>query len=305
MSSGALVAYKPEVTGVTEIVGKVSCEDFDVSRLVLSDLIKKTYTTPDGTGDYQQIDIRYKYSDGVDRKLMIELPEVKCDGIRSNDKWKAKQVKLFIDEKQDWGKTVVKCITDIQNALVEKILPIKGQCGLRNMQKSIPFLTGFKDYIYRPSDKKTGDRIEGRNPSLFVKLDQSYNRTTFTAINEQVLPWDTLKGVNMLLVPMLHVSHLYIGGGKAAVQIKLASATVISVEEASNAAMQKDTIAKYSSDAEAIAKLEAQLAALKAKAGSGPPKVLNEISPDKKSSTDLVNDILKSGEGEEQVETIQ
>jgi hypothetical protein len=86
----------------------------------------------------------------------------------------------------------------------------------------------FKEPIY--FKREGGKIIEGRNPSMWVKLNHyRNNKTLFTDLEGNPIDWSLLRDVDVKLVPLWHIEKIYIGGGKASLQIKLASAVVIDI----------------------------------------------------------------------------
>ena len=105
----------------------------------------------------------------------------------------------------------------------------------------------FKNPIYRPRDEVTGDYIQGRAPSLFLKLfsrgkEPYVEQTLFTDPKGVPIPWTLLRNVEMKFIPLIHVKRIYVGGGKASLQMEVVSAVVTSIRARNTATRQTDLI---------------------------------------------------------------
>jgi len=124
---------------------------------------------------------------------------------------------------------------------------MKVQVGLRHFNMEAAEATGLKRPIYRPYDKVTGDPIQGRAPSMFLKLFRRgkapfAEETLFTGLDEKPIPWTLLQNVEMRFIPLIHVKRIYVGGGKASIQMEVVSAVVTSIRARGSATRQTGTI---------------------------------------------------------------
>ena len=124
---------------------------------------------------------------------------------------------------------------------------VKGVVKLFTFDPKNPEATGLKNPVYRARDSITGEIAQGRAPSMFLKLfkrgkDAMAEETLFTGLDGKPIPWALLKGVEMKFIPLIHVKRLYIGGGKASIQMEVVSAVVTSVRARNTATKQIDTI---------------------------------------------------------------
>ena len=133
---------------------------------------------------------------------------------------------------------------------------------------------GLKSPVHRQKDPTTGDVIEGRAPSMFVKLFEFtkppyVNRTQFTGLDGVAIDWDDLglKGQREVkFIPILHVRNLFVGSnGKVTIRMCMTSALVVENSEMDGEVVQSDTAANYKQqNPEAIDRYLAQRAKLEA-----------------------------------------
>ena len=94
--------------------------------------------------------------------------------------------------------------------------------------------TGFKFPIVYPRDADTCEIIEGASPMQWINLIGSGKyKTKFTfpgAKKDEVIDWNVLVGSKFKFIPCFQYSHIYIGGGKMSMQIKLSSCVVTDIE---------------------------------------------------------------------------
>lgn len=126
---------------------------------------------------------------------------------------------------------------------------MKGTVKLYNFNAQMAEATGLKNPVYRPRDDVTGEPIQGRAPSMFLKL---FNRgkppmveqTLFTDLEGKPIPWALLKGVEMKFIPLIHIRRIYVGGGKASIQMDVVSAIVTSIRARNTTTKQLGTIGR-------------------------------------------------------------
>jgi hypothetical protein len=144
----------------------------------------------------------------------------------------------------------------------------KVQVNLRHFNPDQAEATGLKRPLYRPYDKVTGEPIQGRAPSMFLKLFSRgkapyAEQTLFTDIKGKPIPWTLLQNVNMKFIPLIHVKRIYIGGGKASIQMEVVSAIVTSVSARGSTSRQTETLEKLQNECPHLADtVEAQVAKL-------------------------------------------
>lgn len=124
---------------------------------------------------------------------------------------------------------------------------MKGAVKLYNFNAQMAEATGLKSPIYRARDEMTGEIVQGRAPSIFLKLfsrgkEPFVEQTLFTDLDGKPIPWALLKNVEMKFIPLLHIKRIYIGGGKASIQMEVVSAIVTSVRARNTATQQTTTL---------------------------------------------------------------
>lgn len=144
------------------------------------------------------------------------------------------------------------------NKFIESIGQLHGACGyilhqmkgavkLYNFNKDMAEATGLKNPIYRARDEMTGEIIQGRAPSMFLKLfsrgkPPMVEQTLFTDLNEKPIPWNLLQGVELKFIPLIHIKRIYVGGGKASIQMEVVSAIVTSIHARNTTTRQMTTL---------------------------------------------------------------
>lgn len=145
---------------------------------------------------------------------------------------------------------------------------MKGQVKLPHFKAEDPEATGLKNPIYYPRDELSGEIIQGRAPSMFFKLftrgkAPQIDQTLFTDVNGKPIPWSLLSGVEMKFIPLLHIKRLYIGGGKASIQMEMVSAIVTSIRSRNSTTRQLATIQRLHAERPELSDMvSAQLAKL-------------------------------------------
>lgn len=121
----------------------------------------------------------------------------------------------------------------------------------------------FKFPVYWPRDEVTGEVVAGKNPNIWVKLREKYNKTLFTDLNGNPVEWSLLEGAEVTMVPLYHFEKVYVGS-KASMQVYLASAIIIKIKKIGSETRQMSTIdrlkQKYGAAAE---ELESQIAEMR------------------------------------------
>jgi len=125
----------------------------------------------------------------------------------------------------------------------------KGQVKLYNFTPNMAEATGLKSPIYIARDEMTGEIIQGKAASMFLKLfsrgkPPMVEQTLFTDPSEEKIPWHLLNTVEMKFIPLIHVKRIYIGGGKASIQMEIISAIVTNITPKNTTTKQLSTINK-------------------------------------------------------------
>ncbi len=214
-------------------------------------------TIQNTTNKYYEIPLKYNY--GTVEKPMIneffiEGPELSSPGGVANypqngkDSWGIMAVLPV--SKDQIIKEFADCIAKVYVTAGIHLSKVQGKVGIPEFDVERPSATGFKNPVYYSRDKTTGKIIQGRDPSLFIKLinfgkGAFQTKTLFTQIDvEKSIDWELVQSVEMKFIPLLHVEKIYIGGGKASLQMKMKSAIVTSVRPINSSSSQTKTAKK-------------------------------------------------------------
>jgi hypothetical protein len=138
-------------------------------------------------------------------------------------------------------------VTQIHGGCAYILSQMKGAVKLYNFNAQMAEATGLKNPIYRARDEVTGEVIQGRAPSMFLKLFSRgkapmVEQTLFTGLDGKPIPWALMAGVEMKFIPLIHVKRIYVGGGKASIQMEVVSAIVTSIRARNTTTRQLGTI---------------------------------------------------------------
>lgn len=253
----------------------VTSTDFKPSFLRGSEPDAKNIPNQPGQS-YSEIKLSYNY--GTEEQPIItgcyfELPEIECNGIVTREDQKtgkngpytkvsSSQMIRFNLQNEEVRECLEK-FDQLHSRASHIIGKYKGKLKMHDFDPERPG-SSFKNPIYYARDENTGEKIKGRNPSLWVKLNNwSGNKTLFTDLNGTPINWDVLKDVDMKMVPLLHVEKIYIGS-KASLQLRLTSAIVTEIHAANTVTKQMSTLERLKAKRRGLAdQVSAQLAQLK------------------------------------------
>jgi hypothetical protein len=256
--------------------------DFTVSRLSCTPSEQKTIP---GTGPqskpasppqyYYQIPLMYNFGTQENRILndfLFEGCELETNfGIQSKPSQSGRvehSIMCRFDLNNKEHVSFIESIGNIHAGCAYILSQMKGQVKLYNFNPEMAEATGLKNPVYRARDELTGEVIQGRSPSIFLKL---FNRgkgtmteqTLFTGLDGKPISWTLLQGVEMKFIPLIHVKRIYVGGGKASIQMEVLSAIVTCVRARNTTSRQLGTIQRLQHDNPELADtVAAQLAKL-------------------------------------------
>ncbi len=206
---------------------------------------------------YQEIPVEYNYGtpeNPILKPLMFQLPKmVTSSGIMEQPEQNGKisssimvNIRTTSDPNQ---KKLFDCLTDTHTCIALLLENIKSQVGLHQFEAEFAIKKGYglKHPYYIPIDKTTSKQIQGKDPSMYLKLfsrgrEPYVEQTIFTGLDNKPVEWKFLKSVEMEFIPLINVEKIYVGGGKASLQIKLISAVVLSVKAKGSFSKQSSTI---------------------------------------------------------------
>ena len=140
----------------------------------------------------------------------------------------------------------VDVLTQIHLGCAYVLHQYKGMVKMSKFDKDNAEATGLRPIVYYPTDKTSGDIIEGRPPSIFLKLfsrgtGPMEEKTLFTGVDGKPIPWNLLYGVEMKYIPLIHIKRIYVGS-KASIQIEVQSAIVTYIRARGSATRQTNTL---------------------------------------------------------------
>jgi len=226
---------------------------------------------------YHQIQMMYNYGNEESRVLnefLIEGCEMESKfGIQSKSGPSGRpehSVMCMFDMNTPDQANFIECLSRIHNSCAFILQQFKGVVKMPHFNSQMAEATGLKSAVYRVRDELSGEPIQGRSPSMFMKLfsrgkPPTAEQTLFTDLTETPVPWTLLTGVEIKFVPLIHIKKIFIGGGKASIQMEIVSAVVTSVVARNTKTRQTGTIDRLKGERpELVDKIAAQLAKLTA-----------------------------------------
>lgn len=264
----------------------VRYDEYQSSKLFATPNEQKTIPgTGPGTdkpaGYYHVIPNMYNYGTDENRILndfLLEFPEVTSPrGIESKKNQSGRMehsIMIRFDPGNAEHSRLIQVLTQLHRDEAQVLGGKKGAVGLRTFDPNNPVATGMKELVYYPYDKMTGELIEGRAPSMYIKMftrgeGAMKEQTLFTAPpvdgeKPVVVPWELLYSAELTFVPLMLVKRIYIGGGKASIQMEMQSAIITGVRARNTASLQTATMERYAQSRPDLADaVSAQLAQLK------------------------------------------
>jgi hypothetical protein len=256
----------------------ITYDQFDVARLTSTQPEKKKVP---GTGEkgvaeqnYFQIPLMYDYGTPGKKILgefKIEGPVMSSTvGIQTKPNLQgvmASTIGCVANILNEDHKKFISDFDEIYQRSAELIYDVRIMVKLQYFNKECPRASKFNNPVYRPVDEATNQVIEGRNPSLYLKLfsrgKEPYGeQTLFTNLKGEPIPWNLLKNVEMKFIPLIHVKRIYVGGNPS-LQMELVSAVVVEARARNSFTQQTETLKKYQEENPDLADvLSAQLAKL-------------------------------------------
>ncbi len=225
----------------------VNYTEFDAEKLFAS--TPETKQIPGQSSTYQQLPLLYNYGTNEEPlmdALYLEGPKLKSTQGISAKMFNGKEVHSIgvrFPEADPEALAFLQALGQLYVRTAQLLMHNKQQ-GLVKIdinQQTLPGL--YKDPVYRPKDPLTGEILPGRTASIYHKLNATnYGRTLFTDLQGEKIEWSLLENAEIEFIYLVHISSIYIGGGKASLQMKMESAVVLSVVGAGSVTRQGSTI---------------------------------------------------------------
>ena len=226
---------------------------------------------------YYQIGLAYNYGP-QERKIikdfLIEGCEVTAPYGLQSKQGQSGRIEHALMVRFDPGNPEHNAFIDSMNAIHGGAAYILGQnrgaVKLYNFSPEMAVATGLKNPVYRPFDDVTAQPIEGKSPSMFLKCFKRgftgmEEKTLFTDPDCKPIPWELLSQSEVTFIPLIHVKHIYVGGGKASIQMEMVSALVTKVRGRNTETMQTTTAERYKArNPQAADMVQGQIASLMA-----------------------------------------
>jgi hypothetical protein len=240
----------------------VDYTEFDATKLIGDPVEEKQIQGK--TEKYKQLSLKYNY--GTPEKPIItdcyyQFPPCKTSGVLTkNDKEQPNKAPSYsmqvrFSSVDDQHKLNIAQITNLYNTSVQLLFQQKGVAGLPKFTVDSAYMI-YRNPIYFPTDKMTGEIIQGRDPNMYLKLiSYKGGRTLFSYPDKndvdpktgkpkiKNLSWEELDQVDMTFIPLVKFEKIYIGS-KCSMQCKIVSAIVVSVVKMGSQTRQLSTVEK-------------------------------------------------------------
>lgn len=252
---------------------------------------------PGSGGKYKEINLQYNYGDATKPEsarvsdFLMEWPELySSSGLVEKPGLSGKNEFTLMSNLPAAGDTgvVAQKMKDVHAGCAAILNQFKGAVGLPLFNATMAEATGFKCPISYMRDKVSGELLQGRDPSVFLKcFKRGPVKTLFhrpiikvdpktrepiidpttgkPAIDYQEIDWNIVKGAEMRYIPLIHIKKIYIGGGKASLQMEVVSAIVTYLVARGSNSKQTATLKNLvEKDPKLLDNLEEQIAKLMA-----------------------------------------
>ena len=255
-------------------------ETFIGTHMQATEPKSKSFTSAAGKQTYHEIPVQYNYGTPeapIIDSSFIEFPIVTSRGginCKKEEKpsrapgeapyMKESYSMMFIFDLQDEECVVcLEKIDSLHSGVAHAILPFKTKIGLPYLDPKNPEATGLKHPVYYKRDQLSNERVKGRNPSIWVKMNHwKNNKTLFTDLNGNIIDWGLLYDVEVKMIPLIHVEKVY-SGATTSIQMKMVSAVITDIAPINTRSRQTTTLSrlkqKYSGLADTVASQLAEM----------------------------------------------
>lgn len=213
-----------------------------------------TANPPSPAQPYWQIPLIYNYGSDDDKRLSEFLFEG-CEletryGLQSKAGASGRvdySIMCSFDNGNQEHQKCLEAFKQIHEGCATILALQKGGVKMHHFNAKSAEATGLKSPVYYTRDDTTGEIIPGRPPRMYFKMfkrgkDHLEEKTLFTDIKGNQIPWELLDGVEMKFIPLLHIKRIFIVGGKASIQMEMQSAIVTSIRARNTTTRQANTL---------------------------------------------------------------
>lgn len=219
----------------------ITVDNFDAKNVILSVENKKLVYSNDSY-QFKKLYPKYKYPNGAEEDIYIQVPEVFSYGLKSfsnptgetahsfsfsiNVKPNAEE-NISPEDAEITTKKLIEIFIDIEDNIKQflKNSNTMKKLGKKNISGWEAFVENIKPVFNYQTDKETGERIEGAQPTLFVKLKTEIGKknpavkTIFHIYNpriqriEEVAPQDAiakLQNKRCTATGVVHIESIFV-----------------------------------------------------------------------------------------------
>jgi hypothetical protein len=255
----------------------VDFSEFNAANLIISPFQQKQSKAEAGQKPITYYEMPLSYNFGSEecpiiREFLFQYPEMSTNSGMVEGQTGGRRnysVPIMFSLTNVHHNEVIEVLRKIHQSCSDAIKPVRVKVSMPHFDPKLAEATGFTFPLYYPKDKETGEIINGKNPSCFLKMKYAeYGKRTdkalFTDMNGNGIDWKLMENVEMKFIPLVHIEKLYIGGGKIRLQMKCISAIVTNIVKKGSITRQMRTINKLKeNDPDITSRLERQILSLK------------------------------------------
>lgn len=299
----------------------VNYDQFDPAKLFCLTPVSKEIKNKDpsqaGQGKVEYFDFSPLYNYGTEEKphnddLYLQLPPVWCWGISEkivSDTYNKLSTKIVVDLGEPEQAKLVNILNSfdadkpcksLYQRIVEIVFHYRGVIKKAATMKSVSTTQGnVKELLYYQRNPENGEPIPGKNPSTFVKVNNtSWNKTNFMLPKGESISMDRLKNTKFKCIPLIRLVKITTAGPAINAQFELTSAIILEILKISDNDRQRSTLDSIKdSNAFDVDKLRQQLEALEESPPTismAPNRSVNNEFSSKSSLTEFLSDTSHS-----------
>lgn len=212
----------------------ISYEKFVCDKVIFQGIVTKSHydSTNKCDNKYHIIPLLYKYK--IPENLVIEACEMETNiGIIKREK-SPNEFRYIISANLhpsycEPHKIFINAMESLYNACITAIDKNKMQVGMYNFNvKSAK--RHFNPITSPRTNEITGEIILDTPHHITLKLSYRSNKTTFTDLNDNEVPWELLEDINMRFIPLLQFKHINITNSLATIIFEVVKSVITNVE---------------------------------------------------------------------------